>query len=193
MKQSGTGSSALKGPGGQIPDTYKPGSSWADDIVEEAEKLHRRIFDDEKLSKEFREIFGVLNSENSNMRRGALKALLAFSVQNTKVSKTDVRSVCEDLRPTQPALRDSKGSREKTSKGSGQKDAKPSNKFLKQREAELRGLFPDFKTSGQDSEYAKMKKLLVKIYKDSGETIEGALPRTVDLLQKMPRKKQSST
>lgn len=182
---------ALEGPGGQIPETLKPGASWADEMVREAEKLQERLFNDEKISKEFREIFGVLNSENSNMRRGALKALIAFAVINTKVSKSDVRSVCQDLTPVHPTLRAEPQRSQKKTSGDGQKEASPSNKLLRLRQAELRAIYPDYNSSGLESEYAKMKKLLVEIHK-GGQTIEGPLPKTLDLLQKMPRKAISS-
>lgn len=190
IKTSGTsqsGQSQTKGPAS--PEVLPPGIRWGDEVIQAALKLQEKLFEDEKIQKEFLEIFAAMNSENSNIRRGALKALIQFAVMNTKVSKTDVHQVAKDLNPVIPVLRSDPQKKQSGKTEAGQEKAKkPSNKFLKLREAELRGLFPDYKLSGKDSEYAKMKTLLVSIHKN-GETVKGAIPRSFDELSALPRER----
>lgn len=167
--------------------TLRPGQSWADDLIERSEKTNEKMFNDEKSSKEFQEILGMLNSENSNLRRGALKALLTFVVVNTKVSKTDVRSVCQDNNPTVPVLRNQAMQPQVQVIGSraAKTSVDPKLKLLRPREVELRGLFPDFKQAGEGSDYALYKRRLHEVYK-SGFSVKGALPKTLVEFNQLP-------
>jgi len=175
----------------KVGSKASPGLHWADDMsFLDSEKSEKSV-QNEKTKKELLEIFQVLNHENSSIRQGGLKALIMFSVQQTKLSKTDVRTVCREQTPATPVLR-SEGPKKKqqTGKSTGveKKEPKLSNKYLKQREAELRALFPDFKTSGKASEYALMKTVLVTIHKE-GNTVEGTLTKSLQDLKNMPLKR----
>lgn len=161
----------------QQKEEPKPAShpkSWADQMDEEDLMVFTPFMKDGKISEEHRSIFNALNSLNAEVRRGAVKGLLVAVRRGTKVSTSDLRAVAKDLVPPTVPLRHQP---EKPKPGAVK--AKPANAASKLRITELHALFPDFKTAGSDSEYAKIKKQLVADHK-SGKTVVGPMPKTLN-------------
>ena len=96
------------------------------------------------------DLLAVFQSERSGLRQGALKELIQFVRDNTKLSKSDVRKVASDLAPVKVQT---------VSTGSKNQKSKKPRKVSTEIE-ELRKKFPNWKDGGSDSEYAKAVKAL---------------------------------
>jgi hypothetical protein len=192
---SGGGNSAhvpVKGAGKNIAEAREElkqnistkGKSWAD--IEEAADKTVTHFEAMLNSSEFKQIFTALNSTLPEVRQGGMKSLITYLVKSTPLSKNDVKAVAKSLSPQALVLRSApQEAKKKNSSNEKPKKANPKNANLHRLEAELRALYPDYKTSGADSEYAQMKKHLVAIHKQ-GKTVRVPLVRGLSALTALP-------
>jgi hypothetical protein len=167
----------------ELKRTMGPGKSWAD-IEEDADKatsLFKELLD----SSEFKQIFTALNSTLPEVRQGGMKSLITYMVKTTQLSKNDVKAVAKSLSPQALVLRSAPQAKAKQRTPKAPQKASSKNANQRRVEAELRALYPDYKTSGVESEYAKIKKYITDIHKQ-GKTIQVSLVRGLDAVKALP-------
>jgi len=167
----------------ELKRTVGAGRSWAD-IEDEADKT--AFFFKEMLdSSEFKQIFTALNSTLPEVRQGGMKSLITYMVKTTQLSKNDVKAVAKSLSPQSLVLRSAPQAKTKQRTPKAPQKASTKNANQRRNEAELRALYPDYKTSGVESEYAKIKKYITDIHKQ-GKTIQVPLVRGLDAVKALP-------
>lgn len=169
----------------ELKRTIKDKRSWAD-IEEDADKA-ATAFKEMLDSSEFKQIFTALNSTLPEVRQGGMKSLITYMVKTTPLSKNDVKAVSKSYTPTTGLALRSAPPKANPKKPNPAKPKTASAKNTNQHrcEAELRALYPDYKSQGPDSEYAKMKRFIVDLHKQ-GKTIKVQLVRGVDALKALP-------